>query len=131
MGESMLRERLIRSSKLIIKRSPIHRWGVFAVEPIKQYEILEEAPYFHAEASSIRSVERCYDYSYWLDDDRLLIGMGLSGLYNHAAPANTAYEVDKVNEVMRHYAVVDIAAGEELTLDYGSENAEKFAMAND
>ena len=32
---------------------------------------------------------------------------------------NCAYELDVVNEVMRHYALEDIPAGSELTLDYG------------
>ena len=52
--------------------------------------------------------------------------MGNSGLYNHSFNPNVEYEIDKVNEVMRHYAIKEINVWEELTLNYGEENAKNF-----
>lgn len=117
---------LLFSNKLIVKRSKIHRWGVFAREPIKKYEILEEFPYFKVPKSEITNTQACLDYSYPFDDDFHIIGMGFCGLYNHSSNSNIEYEIDKVNEIMRHYAISDINIGDELTLDYGEENVSHF-----
>ena len=57
----------------------------------------------------------CTDY---VDD--VVIGFGFAAMYNHDAENyNCAYELDTVNQVMRHYALEDIPANHELTIDYG------------
>jgi len=111
---------------MIVQRSNIHRWGVFAKDSIKKYEILEEFPYFKVPLEELNNAPSCVSYSYNLDNEFSIIGMGFCGLYNHSFDPNVDYEIDKVNEVMRHYAIRDIDAGEELTLNYGEENAENF-----
>lgn len=117
---------LLFSEKLIVKRSKIHRWGVFARQPIKKYEILEEFPYFKVLTEELNNVKGCVEYSYVFDDKFSIIGMGFCGLYNHSSSPNVDFEIDKVNEVMRHYAIADINVGDELTLNYGEENALHF-----
>lgn len=124
--KSMYLGELLFSEKLIVKRSKIHRWGVFARQPIKKYEILEEFPYFKVPVEELNNIPSCLNYSYVLDDQFSIIGMGFCGLYNHSFSPNVEYEIDKVNEVMRHYAITDINIDEELTLDYGEENASFF-----
>lgn len=126
---SLLRQQLYRSSKLIVQRSPRHRWGVFAVEPIAAYELLEEAPYVVVPQEQIDAAPVCEVYSYGLDEGGVVIGFGLAGVYNHAAEANCDYQLDAVNEVIRHYATRAIAAGEEVTLDYGEENVERYGLS--
>ena len=61
-----------------------------------------------------------------MDDERSIIGLGFCGLYNHSFDPNVEYEIDKINEVMRHYAIKDIDPDEELTLNYGEENVKDF-----
>lgn len=122
----MYLDELLFSEKLIVKRSKIHRWGVFAREPIKKYEILEEFPYFKIPAEELTNGSSCTRYSYALNNEFAIIGMGFCGLYNHSSDANVEYEIDKVNEVMRHYAIADIEVGEELTLNYGVDDASWF-----
>lgn len=123
---SIYKNDLLCSEKLIVKRSELHRWGVFAKEDIKKYEILEEFPYFAVPLEEIKESSSCLPYSYNLNDEISIIGMGFCGLYNHSFDANVDYEIDKVNEVMRHYALRDINMGEELTLNYGEENVQDF-----
>lgn len=126
---SLLRETLYRSSKLVVRRSSRHRWGVFALEPIDAYELLEEAPYAVVPREQIDAAPVCEVYSYSFDDESVVIGFGFAGLYNHAAEPNSSYELDRINEVMRHYATRAIGAGEELTLDYGAENVERYGLS--
>lgn len=122
---SMYKNYLLFSDKVIVRRSKIHRWGVFSRQKIKKYEIIEEFPYFFVPSSEIKDVPSCIPYTYEFNGD-FIIGMGYCGLYNHSFDPNVEYEVDKVNEIMRHYAIRDIDINEELTLNYGEENAKGF-----
>lgn len=115
-------DELYKNPKICVRRSKIHRWGLFALEQIKEREILEEAPYFVLTKEELNIAPICNAYSYWLEDTRSLIGMGFAGLYNHSFESNVDYQIDKINEIIRHYATRDIAKGEELFLNYGSEN---------
>lgn len=124
---SLYKVNLYNSNKLYIKRSSIHRWGVFAKSPIKKYELIEESPYFIVPYKNIKKIPSCFAYSYFLNNDSTIIGMGYAGLYNHSFNANIDYEIDKINEIMKHYAIMDIDSGEELTLNYGEENAKYFS----
>lgn len=112
-----------KSNKICVRRSKIHRWGVFAREAIKKHEVLEDSPYFAINGSEVTSATSVEPYTYWLEDQTMLIGMGYAGLYNHSFEPNADYQVDKISEVIRHYATRDIAAGEEITINYGIDNA--------
>lgn len=122
---SMYKNYLLFSDKVIVRRSKIHRWGVFSRQKIKKYEIIEEFPYFFVPSSEIKDAPSCIPYTYEFNGD-FIIGMGYCGLYNHSFDPNVEYEIDKVNEIMRHYAIRDIDINEELTLNYGEENAKGF-----
>lgn len=117
-----------RGVSLTVRRSPVHRWGVFATKDIAQYEVLEEAPYFAVPTKQVQLVPECDRYTYWLSDDELLLGMGYAGLYNHSSSPNAEYQVDYVNELIRHYAIKDIKEGEEITIDYGEHNVKSFNL---
>jgi SET domain-containing protein len=120
---TMLRPEPYHATKLAVRRSPLHRWGVFATARIAAHEVLEEVPYYCVPKAELAASE---PYSYYLSDDTSIFGGGMAGFYNHSAEPNTDHEIDRVNELMRHYALRDIAAGEELTLNYGEENAKHF-----
>jgi len=48
------------------------------------------------------------------------LALGYGGLYNHDNPANMRYEADPANLVLRFLATRNIAAGEELTINYNN-----------
>jgi uncharacterized protein len=123
---TMLRPEPYHATKLAVRRSPLHRWGVFATAPIAKHEVLEEAPYACVPKKQLAKAPACETYSYYLDDATSILGFGLAPLYNHHDTPNASHEIDQVNELMRHYALRDIAAGEEITLNYGAENAKHF-----
>ena len=114
------------SNKICIKKSPIHRWGVFSKGKINKHEILEESPYFLIPVEEINEAKTCLQYSYSFDENFKIIGMGYCCLYNHSNSPNVDYQIDSKNEIMRHYATRDIDEGEELTLNYGEENSKGF-----
>jgi len=123
---SMYKDSLLISEKVAVKRSKIHRWGVFAIEKIEKHEIIEEFPYFFVFPEEMNNTQSIIQYSYEFEGG-YVIGMGHCGLYNHNVDSNIDYQVDKLNEIMIHYATRDIDVGEELTLNYGLENANFFA----
>jgi SET domain-containing protein len=125
---SLVRDQLRRNPALVIRRSSIHRWGVFASGYIYQYDLLEESPYFEVPNEQAEAAPECDRYTYWLSDESMLIGMGYAGLYNHSPNANAAYEIDYVNNLIRHYAIRNISPGEELTLNYGEDNVSRFNL---
>ncbi len=51
-----------------------------------------------------------------------MIGLGFAGLYNHSYEPNADWKRDHVNMIMEHFAIKDIAAGEEIVINYGEEN---------
>lgn len=123
---TMLRPEPYHATKLAVRRSPLHRWGVFATAPIAKHEVLEEAPYACVPKKQLAKAPACETYSYYLSDATSILGFGLAPLYNHHDTPNASHEIDQVNELMRHYALRDIAAGEEITINYGAENAKHF-----
>jgi hypothetical protein len=48
------------------------------------------------------------------------LALGYGSLYNHANPANMRYEADAVSRLLRFIAIRDIAADEELTVNYNA-----------
>lgn len=119
------KDELYCNPAIFVAKSEIHRWGVFTDEDIKAFDVIQEAPYCTFPAKELKKSDIVVRYSYSSDGvsdhvDECVIGFGFAPLYNHDPENfNCAYELDVVNEVMRHYALCDIPAGSELTLDYG------------
>jgi uncharacterized protein len=57
--------------------------------------------------------------------------LGYGSLYNHDNPANMHYEADPANMAMRFIAARNIAAGEELTVNYSGEGGRASSDNND
>lgn len=108
---------------LYIARSEVHRWGVYTSVDIKKNDVLQESPYCTFPESEVEDSEVLVRYTYSTDGqggiDDLVLGFGFAALYNHSTEANARYQIDSVNEVMRHYATEDIPADSEIFLDYG------------
>ena len=114
---------------LVIASSEVHRWGVFAHKDIAKHDVLQESPYCTFSFLVLRKkadvvVRYTYDSSDNPGANEVVLGFGFAALYNHSSDNNAAYELDTVNEVMRHYATEDISAGSEIFIDYGYEEDE-------
>ena len=117
-------EELYLNPNLVISKSPTNRWGVFTTKRIKKYDVLQESPYCTFPYSELKKkgdviVRYTYDSSEYEGADDAVLGFGFAALYNHSSDSNARYELDTVNEVMRHFATKDIPAGSEIFIDYG------------
>jgi len=120
---------LYLNPNLVIASSEVHRWGVFAHKAIAKHDVLQESPYCTFTMKELRKkadvvVRYTYDSSDNPGTSGVVLGFGFAALYNHCSNNNAAYELDTVNEVMRHYATEDIPAGSEIFIDYGHEDSD-------
>ena len=119
---------IYRSTSIEVRRSPIHGWGLYATEKIKELDVLEVAPYFLVPVDELNQAYQCERYSYPITDLTSLIGHGYAGLYNHSSNPNAAYEIDLIDETIKHYALRDIEKGEEVTINYGEDNVAYYNL---
>ena len=99
--------------------------GVFAEQAFGAGEVIERAPVIVFARTDVRPLAGTLldDYWFWWDEQHNAAALGCGSLYNHACPANARYAPDAAGRTMVFVAVRDIAAGEELTVDYRSFGA--------
>ena len=106
--------------ELEVRPSPIHRWGVFALEPIPAGSCVIE--YAGERIDSLEAERRAFReniYLFSIDDDLLVDGaIGGSGaeFINHSEEPNLDAEIHEGRIFFR--SLRPIETGEELTLDY-------------
>ncbi len=110
--------------KICVKDSPLHGLGVFATEDIAKGGLIELCPYLVIDDDDLQETNRLNDYLFTSPDDPgdYLVLMGFGMLYNHGDPANAEWQIDdEDNRFVRMTAARDIAKGEEILHDYGSD----------
>tara|TARA_R100001129_G_scaffold123260_2_gene85884 strand:+ start:451 stop:843 length:393 start_codon:yes stop_codon:yes gene_type:complete len=126
---NLAKQKLYLNPSVYIGKSKRHRWGVFAEQDIKQFDVIQESPYCTFAQEEIEEdgelIRYCYESSDSMRTDEMIIGFGFAALFNHSCDdSNAAYDLDTVNEVMRHFATEDIAAGSEILINYGYDDDE-------
>ncbi len=99
--------------------------GVFTAEPIAKGTIVEISPVLVLGPDDRQKVEQTllFDYIFeWGNEYKgACVALGYLSLYNHSYNANCLYEMDFEQEIMRITSVKEIAAGEELFINYNAE----------
>ena len=97
-----------------------HGRGVFAARDIPEGETIEVCPTLELAEDDVagRLLDYVFDSGY--DEHAVVMPLGYGMLYNHSAEANTEY-VEHDEDAIAYVAKRDIAAGEELTIDYGRD----------
>ena len=111
--------------KIAYQNIPGKGRGVIATAAIAAGELVERSPVLPL-ALKDSECPGLNDYAFaWGEDvpgfesgKECAIGLGYLGLYNHAKPSNVRLERHYVDNEMSIHALRDIAAGEELTIDY-------------
>lgn len=101
--------------------------GVFAGRAFKQDEVVEACPVVPFEPLPDRRLPQdikriVFGWANLLGLNRLrpAIALGYGSMYNHANPASLRCQADAETLVLRFIAVRDIAADEELTINYNT-----------
>lgn len=110
-------------TKICVKQSPKHGFGVFASEDIMEGELLEECPLFlldmvRGEISSCM-IDYRFNYPKSPDWTHQAISWGYGSLYNHSNDANADWRNSEKNNTFEFYATKNIKKGEEIFLYYG------------
>ena len=112
---------LQRRPGLFIAASPGRGRGVFTAEPIARGEVIEVCPALVLPPEDFERIHgsHLHDYYFlWEGEGVTALALGYGSLYNHAEPNNADYEMDFDAATITVRAVRDIAAGEEVCIDY-------------
>jgi SET domain-containing protein len=117
---------MIYNPKIYVEKSPVHGWGVFAKELIKQGEVFEECPVLALPIKQGESTPLLIDYRFnWpqgVEWQEQVISFGYGGLYNHSENANAYWISNFENKTFSFIANRDIQPNEEIFVWYGDVN---------
>jgi len=117
---------MIRNYKIYIDKSPIHGWGVFAYEDIKQGEVFEECPVHPLPIPKGESSSLLIDYRFnWpqgTEWDEQVVSWGYGSLYNHSNEPNAYWISDLEKRTFKFIASKDIQKDQEIFIWYGDIN---------
>ena len=121
---------LFKSNKIGIKKSPIHGWGVFALEDIEIGDLIEECLYVPIETYNEGDILTHYSFPYprvvvEIKDsnkkiDKLIqvVVLGYGSLYNHSLTPNVDYITNTELGLFEFISFKKIKKGEELIIKY-------------
>jgi hypothetical protein len=100
--------------------------GVFAARAFAAGEVVEECPVmlFRKPYEVLHKELKTVVFHWPVPEGAAAtqaLALGYGSLYNHANPSNLRYETDRETLTMRFVAVREIAAGEELTINYNAD----------
>jgi len=100
--------------------------GVFAARPFRAGEVVEVCPVilFRKEYKVLHRELKTMVFHWPVPEGAAAtqaLALGYGSLYNHANPSNLRYETDAAEAVMRFIAARDVAADEELTINYNAD----------
>jgi hypothetical protein len=111
--------------KLFIRNVDGKGRGVFCKQHIAKNEVFEVCQVMVIPASDCDKVKasRLVDYffSFNKDEGTMALALGFGSLYNHAVYSNSAYTLDRESKTLSFYALEDIPADKEISINYGGE----------
>ena len=115
----MKKKHFEHSTRIEIRKSPKRGLGVFAKEPIQKGGVIERVPLLVVTWEDIDDSELA-DYAFVLTEKKVAIALGYGSLYNHSYDPNARYD-DDGKKIKVFSAIKDIAAGEEITVNYNGD----------
>jgi hypothetical protein len=125
---------------LHIRAVPGKGRAVFTEKALKEGTLLEEAPVIVMTAGDRAHLDKTllHDYIFeWNPEDTpgCCMALGWIPLFNHSYRSNCEYCMNYEEETMKVVAIRDIAAGEEITINYNGDWDDAspvwFEMMND
>lgn len=109
----MMKNELIRT-RTVVKKSPIHGYGVFAEQNFQRDDIIEECYFLRADSQAIDFI----DYYFLAGECRAMV-LGDGSIYNHSQTPNALHRIDNDHAIMIVQANRPIKQGEEICISYG------------
>jgi SET domain-containing protein len=116
---------LTSPKKVEVRESSIHGYGVFAIEPIRTGEIIEEC---HLIKIPIKMghipqfmVDYKFNYPSGQKPEEYVLPLGYGCIYNHSHENNAMWRTHQERKLFEFYAIRDIEVGEEVCTNYGGK----------
>jgi len=117
--------KLTHPSKLEVKSSPIHGYGVFATEDIKKGEIIEDCYILKIPLKRGFLPQMFMDYKFkWVNsigEIEEVLPLGFGCIYNHSNENNVTWRQITDKNVIQFYAIKHIKKGDEVCHYYGDK----------
>lgn len=115
---------IITSDKIYLDKSPIHGWGVFAKQFIKEGEIIEVCPVIDIGLDKGQSSHILLDYRFnWpqgnVEVEKQVVCSGYGMMYNHSDNPNANWRSNFETYCFEFYSTKDINPLEEIFVWYG------------
>lgn len=114
-----------QASLVEVKQSPLHGRGLYAAVPIPSGTVIGTYPLLilSAEDTERLKATRVYHYVFFVDETpegavRAAVAFGPISMCNHSRDACARFTVDSITATVTLAAARDIAAGEEILIDY-------------
>jgi SET domain-containing protein len=115
---------LIYNPKIKVRKSKIHGYGVFAIENIKQGEILEECHFMSIGPQIWETISRTqlaryvFNYPKQAYPKECAWPLGNGCIYNSSPTPNADWNTDVLRRLFIFVAIKDIKKGEEICTNY-------------
>jgi len=96
--------------------------GVVAASSYKKGDLVEEAPVVLVPMSQIKESDVLDNYVFFWKQDVYALAFGYGSLYNHDGSPNVKFDQVYDKKIITFQALRDIDIGEELTINYSSED---------
>jgi SET domain-containing protein len=108
---------------IYLAASSRHGTGVFAGRSFAAGEVIERSPVFVFPPEQLAHIDETVLHGYYFDwtDGAGALALGFGSLYNHSYRPNACYHHDHDEELVVYEAIVAIAAGEEITINYNGD----------
>jgi uncharacterized protein len=95
-------------------------WGIFTKKKIVKHTVIEVSPVVVLSAAEKILIDQTilYNYIFDWDNNQACMALGNISIYNHANPSNCEYFQDYEQCTICIKTIRDIAANEELTINY-------------
>ena len=110
---------------LFIRKTESKGRGVFTKEKIPANTLIEEAPVIVMSAEDRVNIDKTllhdYIFAWGKNEDECCMALGFIPIYNHSYQSNCEYFMDFEEQIIQVKTVREIAAGEELTINYNGD----------
>ncbi|QUW23675.1 SET domain-containing protein-lysine N-methyltransferase [Sporosarcina sp. Marseille-Q4063] len=117
---------------ICIKDTGKYGKGIYATRDIKTGELIEVSPVLISSKNEWKYLKKTvlFDYCFtWGENyEQIAVALGFGSLFNHSFTPNAMFINNIGNLSIDFYAIVDIKASEEITINYNGDSDDKSPL---